>query len=584
MVAFPTLTSPIDDLTIAANEQTQINLFDNFDDPFTTGLVATFDLFNPKETFPNDGIAQVLLFDQDGQGAPGTVANFNNYVEDGDYVNSIIHRSIPGFVVQGGGFVIDESLAINAVPTDDPIANEFSTERSNVEGTIAMAKLADDPDSATSQWFFNLSDNSTNINPETGEDIGLDVQNGGFTVFGELLSATDAQVVDAIAEIPFFDLSQQLGGAFTSTPIDIEDPNSPIDGVEDFVRYESITVSQQDELTFTITNNSNPDLVEATINDDGQLTLSSPDGEAGEADITVQATNLVGETVEDTFRVAVSAAETQVELAIAPTEGSEAEGTIFTLTVTASEAVTDEQTVDLTLSGSADADDFIEEIPDTIAIADGETIGSVEITVNDDDLVEGEETATFTISNPTDGIVLGETVEAQAAIADNDQDQNPDQGLTPAGDRVFRFFNTETGGHLYTADVAEREFITNQLPQFELEGVGFLAAPAGDPNATDVFRFFNTEEGQHFYTASEEEKDFVENNLPNFVFEGVAFSAYEEELPETTPVFRFFNAEGGGHFYTASSTERELLEENAPEFVFEGVGFFANDLGEGELV
>jgi len=566
MVALPTLTNQIEDFAIAANEQTQINLFDNFDDPLTTGLVATFDLANPKGTFPNDGIAQVLLFDQDGQGAPGTVANFINYVEDGDYVNSIIHRSVPNFVVQGGGFVIDESLAIEPVPTDDPIENEFSPERSNVEGTIAMAKLGGDPDSATSQWFFNLADNSEN----------LDNQNGGFTVFGELLSATDAQVVDAIAEVPIIDLSQQLGGAFDSIPFDIEDQNSPIDGVEDFVRYESITVSQQEELTFAITNNSNPELVEATINDDGQLTLNSLDGEAGEADITVEATNLVGETVEDTFRVEVKAAETsQVELSITPTQGSEAEGTIFTLTVTASETVTGEQTVDLNLSGSADADDFAEAIPETIAIADGETIGSVEITVNDDDLPEGEETATFSISNPTEGLALGETVEVQAAIADNDQ------VLTPASDRVFRFFNSETGGHFYTTSVAEREFITNKLPEFEFEGVSFLAAQAGDENATEVFRFFNTEKGQHFYTASEEERDFVEQNLPNFELEGVAFFAYEEELPETTPVFRFFNSEGGGHFYTASSAERDLLENNAPAFAFEGVGFFANEISEG---
>ena len=165
-------------------------------------------------------------------------------------------------------------------------------------------------------------------------------------------------------------------------------------------------------------------------------------------------------------------------------------------------------------------------------------------------------------------------------LAEQDID---DEDPTPAGDRVFRFFNTETGGHLYTADVAEREFITNTLPEFELEGVAFLAAQADDENATDVFRFFNEEEGQHFYTTSEEEKDFVENNLPNFVFEGVAFSAYEEELEETTAVFRFFNAGGGGHFYTASTEESDFLQDNAPEFAFEGVGFYANDISEGLL-
>jgi hypothetical protein len=114
-----------------------------------------------------------------------------------------------------------------------------------------------------------------------------------------------------------------------------------------------------------------------------------------------------------------------VALSIDPTTGSEADGTTFTLTATASEAVTEEQTVGLALSGDADADDFTGDLPGTIAIADGDTTGTVEVTVNDDDVEEGEETATFTISNPSDGIELGGTVEASATIADNDDDGEP---------------------------------------------------------------------------------------------------------------------------------------------------------------
>ena len=128
------------------------------------------------------GNIDIELFDND---APITVANFMNYVNDGDYINSFFHRNVPGFILQGGGFTFQNNLYGN-VPTDAPIVNEFDPSRSNLRGTLAMAKTAAGPDSATSQWFFNLSDNSAN----------LDVQNDGFTVFAQVLNE-GMDIVDA---------------------------------------------------------------------------------------------------------------------------------------------------------------------------------------------------------------------------------------------------------------------------------------------------------------------------------------------------------------------------------------------------
>jgi len=101
-----------------------------------------------------------------------------------------LHRCIPGFVVQGGGFSSTNQLSSNLlavihdVPSFGPITNEFNLgpRLSNIYGTIAMAKAGGDPNSASSQWFFNLGDNSAN----------LDNQNGGFTVFGHLVRGTNA--------------------------------------------------------------------------------------------------------------------------------------------------------------------------------------------------------------------------------------------------------------------------------------------------------------------------------------------------------------------------------------------------------
>src|SRR5207244_3426862 len=116
------------------------------------------------------------------------------YVTAGDYTNSLFHRLayMDGnpFVLQGGGFYPFErtTFPIPTVPNLGTITNEFS--HSNVAGTIAMAKKEGNPNSATNQFFFNLSDNSSN----------LDFQNGGFTVFGQIV--TGQSTVDQLSAFP----------------------------------------------------------------------------------------------------------------------------------------------------------------------------------------------------------------------------------------------------------------------------------------------------------------------------------------------------------------------------------------------
>ena len=148
------------------------------------------------------GNIEIKLFDEE---TPLTVENFLNYVNDGDYEDSFMHRSIPGFVIQGGGFTFKDGVA-GTVPEDPPVKNEFK--RSNIRGTIAMAKIGGDADSANSQWFINLADNSDSLD-------GSDGQGGGFfTVFGRVIG-NGMEIADAIAALPI----AEFASPFTDLPV-----------------------------------------------------------------------------------------------------------------------------------------------------------------------------------------------------------------------------------------------------------------------------------------------------------------------------------------------------------------------------
>lgn len=146
----------------------------------------------------NDDI-DIEMFDTQ---APITVSNFLKYVRDGDFDKSFFHRFISNFVIQGGLNRLKTATTTGAfesnvetIPTDPAIQNEFSSSRSNVARTLAMAKLGSDPNSATSQWFINLSNNASN----------LDNQNGGFTVFARVLDDRSWAVVQQMVSVGKFD-------------------------------------------------------------------------------------------------------------------------------------------------------------------------------------------------------------------------------------------------------------------------------------------------------------------------------------------------------------------------------------------
>jgi len=167
----------------------------------------------------------VNLYDE---ATPATVTNFLSYVTGENYNDGYFHRLIPGFVVQSGGkyftdptdFTSAQTIASKGTVVNEPIY-------SNVEGTIAMAKMAGDPDSATSEWFINIVDNSCN----------LDLQNGGFTVFGQVISGMEFMAAIAASKaiegnyvavntITVLDGAADTSASLVSTPV----PNTLITG------------------------------------------------------------------------------------------------------------------------------------------------------------------------------------------------------------------------------------------------------------------------------------------------------------------------------------------------------------------
>ena len=132
----------------------------------------------------NMGDFEINLFDQT---TPKTVTNFLTYVKDGAYTNSVFHRSLKDFVIQGGGkrYTGNNAAPFIDVPPRSPVDNE--PKLSNVRGTVAMAKIGNSPNSATTHWYVNVKDNSPN----------LDRDNGGYTVFG-VVTGTGMSIVDSI--------------------------------------------------------------------------------------------------------------------------------------------------------------------------------------------------------------------------------------------------------------------------------------------------------------------------------------------------------------------------------------------------
>ncbi len=153
---------------------------------------------NPRVRFETSKGSFVVELEQ--AKAPITVGNFLEYVRSGFFDGTIFHRVIPGFMVQGGGFTAD----MQQKPAREPIVNESANGLANKRGTLAMARTAD-PNSASSQFFVNLVDNSFLDKASARDGVG-------YCVFGKVVEGMS--VLDAIAAVPTGNV-----GAYQNVPL-----------------------------------------------------------------------------------------------------------------------------------------------------------------------------------------------------------------------------------------------------------------------------------------------------------------------------------------------------------------------------
>ncbi|MBP2311912.1 hypothetical protein [Azospirillum soli] len=138
---------------------------------------------------------------------------------------------------------------------------------------------------------------------------------------------------------------------------------------------------------------------------------------------------------------------------------------------------------------------------------------------------------------------------------------------------VYRFYNTQTLTHFYTNNLAEVDFIRQNLPTFNYEGARFQVPISADvADAKPMYRFYNTVSQSHFFTFDENERDYLISNLPDFKFEGIGMYGYTNNAVDgAQELYRFYNEATSRHFFTTSEVERDFVLDSLPSYRFEGI-------------
>lgn len=316
----PTLTQALPAQNLAAGGGTvSIDLKNYFAVPGVTGQVAQFDTVLGKfnvELLAND--------------APLSATNFLSYVNDGSYANTIFHRSTPlganntNRIIQGGGYLTSSTAIIRKAP----IALEYNLP--NARGTLAFARSTA-LNSATSEWFFNVDDNTTVLGANN---------NGGYAVFARVLGS-GMSVVDAIAAVPTYNAnpSTDPNGPFGTLPLrDVNSTQTTIT-LANFIIVNSVTVvpiypvdnASAAVLSFAVANNNS---AVAAVTLSGSTLAITPVG-PGTATLSVRASDANGNFASSVIIVTVVATTSAPVITAQPAGQDIAAGSTAAFNVTA---------------------------------------------------------------------------------------------------------------------------------------------------------------------------------------------------------------------------------------------------------
>jgi hypothetical protein len=205
----------------------------------------------------------------------------------------------------------------------------------------------------------------------------------------------------------------------------------------------------------------------------------------------------------------------------------------------------------------------------TISDSEGNTLYSSAETGNTTESITADfQPGSYSVSITANGDAATDYSLSITQSSDDDDSSSSDGSTV-----VYEFYNTDTQTEFYTTSTVERDTIEADLPQYEYRGESFVGAPNSESDditgVIPVYRFFNSNTGVHLYTADQTEQDYVTNNLQNYTGEGVAYYGYETQVEGTVPLYRIYNTELDAHFYTASAEEKDAFLNNS-DYQLEG--------------
>ncbi|MGL6338826.1 MAG: hypothetical protein ACRC80_06775, partial [Waterburya sp.] len=531
---------------------------------------TVIDLTNVFSDVDGDAIAISLVDNTNSNLVTGTIVNNQltlDYLENQFGTSEITIRGT------SNNQTVDETFAITVNPVDDVlVVNDAISDvavTEDAENTVIdLANVFRDVDGEPITLSLVENTNQSLITASiVDEQLTLDYQNNQFgtseiTIRGlandKTLDETLAITVNPIDDAPV------IKNAIADLTVNEDAENTVIDLTSVFSDVDG------DAIAPSVLSNTDESLVTANIVDE-QLTLDYQNNQFGTSEITIRGTSN-GQTIDETLAITVNPIDDApvIKNAIADlTVIEDAENTVIDLSNVFNDVDNDDNTIIKTVSSN-----------------DNESL--VNTSLEGDNLILDYLSNQSGIANITiQGTSNGQTIDAAFTINVNE--------TTLSKTNVHRFYQYEKGSYLYSSEENEIQIVQEKSEAGELaynyeqekftvlaDNKDILTGQAIE-GVEPVYRFFNTDTGSHLYTMDETEREYIQDNLANYSFEGIEYYAFESEPEalETVPVYRMLNSQSGAHLFTVDQAEINYIQENLPHFSLEGdrgIAFYVIEL------